>query len=42
MNHVFKEVKGDRNDNLATYYSSELPIMDELITVITNFVSQIK
>ena len=42
MNHVFKEVKGDRNDNLATYYNSELPIMDELITVITNFVSQIK
>lgn len=42
MNHVFKEVKGDRNENIATYNNSELPIMTELITVITKFVIQIK
>ena len=42
MNHVFKEVKGDRNENIATYSNSELPIMKELITVITKFVFQIK
>lgn len=42
MNHVFKEVKGDRKENIATYNNSELPIMKELVTVITKFVTQIK
>jgi pimeloyl-ACP methyl ester carboxylesterase len=42
MNHIFKEVKGDRNENIATYNNSELPIMNELITVITKFVTQLK
>jgi len=42
MNHVFKEVKGGRNENIAAYNNSELPIMEELITVITKFVTQIK
>ncbi len=42
MNHIFKEVKGDRNKNLATYNNDELPIMKELVAVITKFVTQIK
>lgn len=42
MNHIFKEVKGDRNENIATYNNGELPIMKELVIVITKFVSQIK
>ncbi|MCF6348647.1 MAG: alpha/beta hydrolase [Flavobacteriaceae bacterium] len=42
MNHIFKEVKGDRSENIGTYNNSELPIMEELVTVITKFVTQIK
>jgi len=42
MNHIFKKVKGDKSENLATYNNNEQPIMKELVIVISKFVSQIK
>jgi pimeloyl-ACP methyl ester carboxylesterase len=38
MNHVLKIVEGDRNKNVATYMNPNLPISDELVKAITDFV----
>lgn len=41
MNHILKEVKGDLNENMATYNNPNLPNMKELSTIITTFVNRI-
>jgi hypothetical protein len=38
MNHVLKIVEADRNKNIATYMNPNLPISDELVKAITDFV----
>ncbi|NLP58234.1 alpha/beta hydrolase [Lutibacter sp. B1] len=42
MNHLFKEVKGDINENIQTYNNPNLPVMVELINIISTFVNEIK
>lgn len=42
MNHLFKEIKGDTNENILSYSNPNLPIMEELINIITTFVDEIK
>lgn len=39
MNHVLKDVTGDRAANLASYKNPDLPLSSELATVITRFVN---
>jgi pimeloyl-ACP methyl ester carboxylesterase len=38
MNHVFRIVEGEKKENLATYITPELPISDELIKSIAQFI----
>jgi pimeloyl-ACP methyl ester carboxylesterase len=38
MNHIFRIVEGDKKENLATYITPELPISDELIKSIAQFI----
>ena len=38
MNHVFKEIKGDDVENKASYTNPELPICNELTSIITTFI----
>ena len=38
MNHVLKDVEGDRNANLSTYYKADLPLSESLIPAIVNFI----
>lgn len=38
MNHVLKDVSGDRAANLATYRNPDLPLSPELAAVVTRFV----
>ncbi|KEO72305.1 alpha/beta hydrolase [Anditalea andensis] len=40
MNHIFKIVEGDRQANIATYNNPTLPISDELISVIKDFIKK--
>ncbi|WP_456461981.1 alpha/beta hydrolase [Lutibacter sp.] len=42
MNHIFKEINGDINENILSYTNPELPIMKELTGLITAFVKEIK
>ncbi|MCF6168604.1 alpha/beta hydrolase [Lutibacter sp.] len=42
MNHIFKEINGDINENMLSYTNPELPIMKELTGLITAFVKEIK
>ncbi len=42
MNHLFKEIKGDINENMLSYTNPELSVMVELINVISTFVNEIK
>jgi pimeloyl-ACP methyl ester carboxylesterase len=42
MNHLFKEINGDLNENLASYNNPELPVMNELIESITTFINELK
>lgn len=43
MNHVFRNVPvDDRAQNLETYFNIELPIMKEVVIVISNFVNSVK
>lgn len=37
MNHIFKEIKGDEKENMATYNNPDLPLMKELISIINLF-----
>lgn len=41
MNHIFKEVKGDDTQNLATYTNPNLPIMNEMVSKILLFTKSI-
>jgi pimeloyl-ACP methyl ester carboxylesterase len=41
MNHIFKEIKGDDAENMATYTNPNLPVMPELIEKITTFLKKI-
>jgi uncharacterized protein len=38
MNHILKESEADRQKNLATYTKPELPLKNELVTGINNFI----
>ncbi|MEI7597412.1 MAG: alpha/beta hydrolase [Bacteroidota bacterium] len=38
MNHVFRTVDGDKKANVATYSNSKLPLADELVKDIANFI----
>ena len=38
MNHIFKIVEGDRQANIKTYSDPSLPIANELIKSITDFI----
>jgi len=40
MNHVLKDVEGDRQANLATYNMPELPLDQELVTTIIDFINK--
>ncbi|MBL4724141.1 MAG: alpha/beta hydrolase [Lutibacter sp.] len=42
MNHLFKEIKGDINENMGSYNNPNLPVMEELTNIITTFVNGIK
>jgi len=39
MNHVLKDVDGDRAANLAAYRNPDLPLSPELAVVVTNFIT---
>ena len=38
MNHIFKEIKGEEKENLASYSDPKLPIMNELVACIYKFI----
>jgi hypothetical protein len=38
MNHIFKMVEGDKKANFATYSDPSLPISEELVSSITDFI----
>ena len=40
MNHVFKEINGDMTENMNSYANPELPIMPELIEIISVFIKK--
>lgn len=40
MNHIFKTVGSDQQENLATYNNPDLPISNELVKVVTEFISK--
>lgn len=42
MNHLFKKIKGDINENMGSYNNPNLPVMEELTNIITTFVNGIK
>lgn len=39
MNHIFRVIKGDFNENIKSYYNSELPISKVLLKKIMNFLN---
>ena len=41
MNHIFKEIKGDDAENIASYTNPDLPISNELITDVNDFIKKI-
>lgn len=41
MNHVLKTITGDASENMASYSNPELPINQELITTITDFLANL-
>jgi fermentation-respiration switch protein FrsA (DUF1100 family) len=42
MNHILKESEADRQKNLATYSSPDLPLKSGLVKAITDFIKQKK
>lgn len=40
MNHLFKEIKGDVNENMLSYTNPDLPVMIDLIEIISSFVNK--
>jgi hypothetical protein len=41
MNHIFKEIKGDDEENKASYANPNLPICNELTSKITTFIQSL-
>lgn len=41
MNHIFKEIKGDNTENLASYNNQDLPVIIPLISVLTQFIKSL-
>lgn len=41
MNHIFKEIKGDIQENRQSYTNPNLPIMPNLVKIIVEFVNKI-
>lgn len=41
MNHIFKEIKGDNTENLASYNNSNLPIIPQLSAIVTSFIKSL-
>jgi len=42
MNHIFKEIKGDLNENMQSYNDSKLPIMQNFSDKISTFAKDLK
>jgi len=42
MNHLFKKIKGDINENMLSYTNPNLPVMKELINPIITFIKNIE
>ena len=40
MNHIFKEIKGDMNENMLSYTNPDLPIMKILTEIISTFIKK--
>ena len=40
MNHILKEADADRTKNIQTYSNSKLPLKEEIIPVIVNFIKE--
>jgi len=40
MNHIFRDVEGDRQANVATYNNPSLPIDAKLVTAISDFINK--
>jgi fermentation-respiration switch protein FrsA (DUF1100 family) len=40
MNHIFKEIKGGMIENQKSYNDESIPVMPELIDVISTFILQ--
>lgn len=40
MNHVLKEAEADRNKNMETYTNPTLPVVEELVNTIANFINK--
>ncbi|MGV8946581.1 MAG: alpha/beta hydrolase [Lutibacter sp.] len=40
MNHIFKEIKGDMNENMLSYTNLDLPIMKILTEIISTFIKK--
>ena len=40
MNHIFKEIKGDNSENIQSYTNPDLPVMPEMVILITNFINE--
>jgi hypothetical protein len=41
MNHIFKEIKNDDSENMASYTNPDLPVMQELITIVNQFIKSL-
>jgi len=42
MNHIFKEIKGEVNENMQSYSNPNLPVMPELVSKIAGFINDLK
>lgn len=42
MNHLFKEIKGEQSENIASYSNPDLPIMNNFIDSISTFINNLK
>ncbi len=41
MNHLFREIKGDDAENMASYTDANLPVMSSVITIVNQFIKSI-
>lgn len=42
MNHVLRAAPADRSENIKTYFRPDLPLKEELIRSLTEFVQRIQ